>query len=229
MESGLCRPVQTGIRHALREGSMTQEDLKRERARLVALSLELIEQRGAEVNKTILAQAAQLSRSRIDALFPEESDLFDAIAEDFYAPDIAIMEEVVASDLPIRRKFYEFFARRFVRQQARYRANSETFALYLELGQARFEQVRGYIDLADHYLSELVAQAQAEGYFDGLKIDRTLSLINQMVVCYTSPQMMIILEERLETGKLAQIIDTLFDGLTAETGGSAGVAGLRLA
>ena len=208
---------------------MTQEDLKRERSRLVTLSMELIEQRGTEINKAILAQSAQLTRSRIDALFPEDSDLFDAIVEDFYAPNVAIMEEVVASDLPIRRKFYEFFARRFVRERARYRANPDIFALYLELGQARFEQVRGYIDLADHYLSELVAQAQAEGYFGGLKIDRALTLINQMVVCYTSPQMMIILEERLETGKLAQIIDTVFDGLTAETGGAAGVAGLRLA
>ena len=208
---------------------MTQEDLKRERSRLVTLSMQLIEQRGTEINKAILAQSAQLTRSRIDALFPEDSDLFDAIVEDFYAPNVAIMEEVVASDLPIRRKFYEFFARRFVREQARYRANPDIFALYLELGQARFEQVRGYIDLADHYLRELVAQAQAEGYFGGLKIDRALTLINQMVVCYTSPQMMIILEERLETGKLAQIIDTVFDGLTAETGGAAGVAGLRLA
>lgn len=208
---------------------MTQEDLKRERSRLVALSMELTEQRGAEVNKAMLAQAAQLSRSRIDTLFPEDSDLFDAIVEDFYAPDIAIMEEVVGSDLPIRRKFYEFFARRFIREQARFRANPDTFALYLELGQARFEQVRGYIDLADHYLSELVAQAQAEGYFGGLKIDRALSLINQMVVCYTAPQMMVMMEERLETGKLAQIIDTLFDGLTVETGGAAGVSGLRLA
>lgn len=208
---------------------MTQEDLKRERSRLVALALELTEQRGAEITKAILAQSAQLSRSRIDTLFPEEDDLFDAIVEDFYAPDIEIMEDVVGSDLPIRRKFYEFFARRFVREQSRFQANPDAFALYLELGQARFEQVRGYIDLADHYLSELVAQAQAEGYFDGLSIDRALSLINQMVVCYTSPQMMIILEGRLETAKLAQIIDTLFDGLTAETGGAAGVSDLRLA
>ena len=208
---------------------MTQEDLKRERSRLVALSMELIEQRGTEINKAILAQAAQLTRSRMDTLFPDDSDLFDAIVEDFYAPAIAIMEEVVASDLPIRRKFYEFFARRFIREQERYRANPDTFALYLELGQARFAHVQGYIDLADHYLSELVAQAQAEGYFDGLKIDRALTLINQMVACYTAPQMMVLMEERLKTGKLAQIIDTLFDGLTAETGGAAGVTDLRLA
>ena len=65
---------------------MTQEDLKRERSRLVALSMELIEQRGTEINKAILAQAAQLTRSRMDTLFPDDSDLFDAIVEDFYAP-----------------------------------------------------------------------------------------------------------------------------------------------
>ena len=208
---------------------MTQDDLKLERSKLVKLAMELVERKGTEVTRLMLANESQLARSRIEHIFPEEADLFDAIVEDWYAPDIAIMEEVVASELPIQRKFYEFFARRFVREQERFRANPDTFALYLELGQARFEQVRGYIDLADHYLSELVAQAQAEGHFDGLKIDRALSLINQMVVCYTSPQVLMMLDGRLDESKLAQIIDTMFAGLTARTGSAAGVSNLRLA
>ena len=94
---------------------MTQDDLKQERGKLVKLAMELVERRGTEVTRLMLANESQLARSRIDHIFPEEADLFDAIVEDWYAPDIAIMEEVVASGLPIQRKFFEFFARRFVR------------------------------------------------------------------------------------------------------------------
>jgi TetR/AcrR family transcriptional regulator, repressor of the ameABC operon len=140
------------------------------------------------------------------------------------------MEEVVASDLPIRRKFYEFFARRFARQRARFRKDPAAFAVYCEVGTDNFENVSGYIDLADHYLAELIAQAQEEGHFAGLGINRALSLINQMVVCYTLPQMLMILDEdKLEDSKLATIIDTLFDGLSGEARGAAPVVGLRIA
>ena len=89
--------------------------------------------------------------------------------------------------------------------------------------------MRGYIDLADHYMSILVAEAQAEGYFDGLKIDKAMSLINQMVICYTSPQVMMMLGERLTEAKLAAIVDTMFSGLSAADGGARSVADLRLA
>lgn len=208
---------------------MTQDDLHNERGRMVRLAMDLIERRGDAVSKAVLAAEADTSRSRIDAIFPEENDLFDAILADWYAPDIAIMEQVIESDLPVQRKLYEFFARRFTREQERYRRDPAAFALYFELGHARFEQVRGYIDLADHYLSILVAEAQAEGFFAGLKIDKALSLINQMVICYTSPQFMMMLDERLTEKKLSQIIDTLFAGLTGKDGGSRGVEGLRLA
>lgn len=208
---------------------MTQDDLQNERHRMARLAMDLVERRGAEVSKAALATEAQISRSRMDALFPAEDDLFDAILEDWYARDIAIMEEVVESDLPIQRKFYEFFARRFTREQARFRKDSDMFALYVELGNARFEQVRGYIDLADHYLSVLIAEAQSEGFFAGLKIDKAMSLINQMVICYTSPQFMIMLGDKLTEEKLGAIIDTMFAGLTADDGGARGVADLRLA
>ncbi|MXO91641.1 hypothetical protein [Pontixanthobacter aquaemixtae] len=208
---------------------MTQDDLQEERGGLVRLAMRLIERRGSEVSRAILASEAEIARSRIDAIFPEEDDLFQAILEDWYAPDIAIMEEVIESDLPIQRKFYEFFARRFAREMDRYRQDPAQFALYVELGTARLEQVRGYIDLADHYMSILVAEAQAEGFFADLKIDQAMSLINQMVICYTSPQVMMMLGDRLTEEKLGQIIDTLFAGLTAKKGGARGVASLKLA
>ena len=208
---------------------MTQDDLKSERRRLVHLAMQLIERRGAEITRATLASEAQISRARVEGIFPEDSDLFDAIVEDWFAPDVQIMEEVIESELPIQRKFYEFFARRFLREQARLRKDPDTFALYLELGEAHLEQVRGYIDLADHYMSVLVAEAQSEGFFKGLKIDQAMSLINQMVICYTSPRVLLMLGDRLSEEKLAQIIDTMFAGLAVENGSAGGVASLRLA
>ena len=87
--------------------------------------------------------------------------------------------------------------------------------------------MQGYIELADHYLTEIIAEAQAEGYFKDLSLSRALTLINQMVVCYTSPQVMMMISDRLVEDKLAAIIDTLFAGLSAEDGGAAGVTGLK--
>ncbi|MEX0342206.1 MAG: hypothetical protein AB3N06_06445, partial [Erythrobacter sp.] len=147
----------------------------------------------------------------------------------WYSHDVAIMEEVVNCELPIQRKFYEFFCRRFLRERERYDEDPALFALYCELGAERFEQVRGYIDLADHYLSELIAQAQSDGYFANLPIDRALSIINQMVIAYTSPQVMTMIAPRLNEDKLAVIIDTMFAGLSAEEGGARGLEGIRSA
>lgn len=206
---------------------MTKDDLAKEKERLVTLSIELIARRGASIDRAILASEAGLARSRIEAVFAEEAELIDGIVEQWYAPDIAIMEQVVTSDLPIRRKFYEFYARRWERDHERFVHDADLYALYLELGEQHFERVRGYIDLADHYLTELIAQAQDEGYFEGLAIDRALTLINQMMICYTSPQMMMIIGERLQTEKLAAILDTIFAGLSAKDGGAMGVETLK--
>lgn len=201
-----------------------RDTLKRE---LVTLAMDMIARRCAVVGKVELAAEARMARGRIDDIFPEEDDLFDAIVEHWYADDIVTMEEVIASALPIRRKFYEFFVRRFVRERERHARDPAVFALYVEMGSEKFERIRGYIDLADHYLSELIAQAQDEGFFPELTIDRALTLINQMVICYTSPQMMMIAGERLHEDKLAAIVDTLFAGLAGGDRGSAGVRGLR--
>ncbi len=208
---------------------MTAAELDARRVELTKQAMDLIAKRGAMIGKSDLAAETRVSRARIDAIFPEESDLFESIVEQWYAHDIEIMEAVVAADLPVQRKFYEFFARRFARERERYSEDPALFALYVELGSERIEQVRGYIDLADHYLTELIAQAQAEGFFAGLTINRALTLINQMVICYTSPQMMMILEDRLAEDKLAAIVDTLFGGLSAADRGAAPVTALRIA
>ena len=133
---------------------MTIDDLEREKVRLVQLAMDLIARRGAAIDRLTLAAEAGVARARIDSIFPEDSDLIDGIVAEWYAPDLAIFEEVVESDLPIQRKFYEFYARRFAREQERFARDPELYALYLELGEAHFERVRGYIDLADYYLTE---------------------------------------------------------------------------
>lgn len=200
-----------------------------EKARLVSLAMRLIEQRGGEATRSALAAAAGIPRARVELIFPEETDLFDAVVETWFAEPTAIMEEVLASDLPPNRKMYEFFARRFRLQRARFRADPAGFKVYCELGSTQFERVRSYIDLADHYLCELIAQAQAEGAFQGLAIDEALSLINQMTHVYTMAEILTYLDERLSEEKLGRIVDTLFAGLSGEERGARGITGLRAA
>lgn len=74
--------------------------------------------------------------------------------------------------------------------------------------------MRGYVDLGDHYLSIIVAEALEQGYFEGLSIDEAVSLINQMVQCYTSPDILFrVGTTKLSVTKLAMIVDTVFLGL----------------
>lgn len=200
-----------------------------ERARLTGVAMRLIEQRGSGVTRLDLATATGLPRARIEAIFPEEESLFDATVETWFAEHIAIMEEVLASDLPPNRKMYEFFARRFALNRARYHSDPAAFKVYCELGSLHFERVRSYVDLADHYLCELIAQAQVDGAFEGLAIDEALSLINQMVVPYTLADIITFMDHRLSEEKLGRIIDTVFAGLSAADGGARGVKGLRAA
>ncbi len=199
------------------------ESIAAEKRRLVAAAMDLIARNRESLSKASLAADLRVPRAKIDAVFAEDADLAAAIVDAWFAPDVAIMEEVVASDLPPNRKMYEFFARRFLVEQQRYQEDPALFALYLEMGQQYFANVEGYIQLADHYLTEIIAEAQAAGYFEGLSLSRALTLINQMVICYTSPQLMLIIASRLSETKLAAIVDTLFVGLTAEDRGASGL------
>ncbi|ANY19251.1 hypothetical protein A6F68_00722 [Tsuneonella dongtanensis] len=200
-----------------------------EKVRLVRAAMRMIEQTGHDVTRAALASGGGFPRARVEAIFPEETDLFDAIVENWFVGHIAIMEEVLATDLPPNRKMFEFFARRFVLQRERFRADPAAFRVYCELGSVHFERVRSYVDLADHYLCELIAQAQAEGAFEGLAIDEALSLINQMVHPYIFAEALTYLDHRLSEEKLGRIVDTLFAGLCAADRGARGVKGLRAA
>lgn len=208
---------------------VSEEETGRERARLAREAIKLIARRGEAISRATLALELRLSRTRIEALFPDDDDLFAAIVDEWYADDADFMAEIVKSNLPVRRKMYEFYAQRYRRERERFLADPATFELFVELGSDRFELVRGYIELADHHLTEIIAEAQAEGFFPDLSLDRALTLINQMVICYTSPQMMIIIDHRLAEDKLAAIVDTIFEGLSGKDGGAAGTARLRVA
>ena len=208
---------------------MAAETRQVERRRAAVHVKELFEESGEEVGLVDLAASGRVSRRKLQELFDDDDDLFEAMVELWFEPHVEIMEEVVAIDLPPNRKMYEFFVRRFRVNRERFRDDPKSFALMCEAGAARFERVRGFVDLADHYLSELIAQAQAEGHFPGFEIDQALSLINQMVNNYTFPDVLIHIDEKLSEEKLAHIIDAIFIGLSAENGGASGVNSIRIA
>lgn len=205
--------------------ALTETAREAERERIARHVLDLVKERGSEVPWTVAMAESGLTRARFEALFADYDDLFDAVAQTWLAPQLAVMEEVLSSNLPPQRKMYEFFRRRFVIAQGRFREDPQFFTVLCEMGAANFERVRSYVDLADHYLCELIAEAQAEGFFAGLGIDEALSLINQMVTVYTMPDALIYLGDKLNEAKLARIVDTMFIGLSGEAGADA--AGLN--
>jgi TetR/AcrR family transcriptional regulator, repressor of the ameABC operon len=93
---------------------MISGGLDDQRERIAQFAYDLIRLRLDEVTPDVLAAEAGTARHRLEVLFPDEADLFEAVAELWFRPLTAMMEEVLASDLPANRKMYEFFARRFV-------------------------------------------------------------------------------------------------------------------
>ena len=208
---------------------LSPETRESERKRIAQMVLDLVKERGTEIPYTVAISESGLTRARFEQLFEDYDDMFDAIAQSWLHPHMVVMEEVLATDLPPIRKMYEFFRRRFVISRDRWTEDPESFTIICEMGAANFERVRSYVDLADHYLCEVIVQAQADGYFTGLEIDETLSLINQMITHYAIPDSLIYLGDKLTEEKLARIIDTIFTGLSGETGASArGVNTLRV-
>lgn len=205
-------------------------DIDAGRLQLIELVIDLIQERGSSaVTMTEIAARANMSPASLYRYFESKDALIEAVAGHWFQPKVEIMEEVVASDLPPRRKMFEFFARRFALMKAEWERDSVTFGTYVELGSENFELIRSYIDLGDHYLSEIIGEAMADGHFAGLEIDEALSLINQMVNVYVNIGAMEQLMPRLSSDKLARIIDAVFDGLSAADRGAKAVSGLRAA
>ena len=207
-----------------------QTDLDGGREALLALMVDLIEERGSSAfTMTELAARAGMSTANLYRYFESKEALIEAVAEHWFQPKVEIMEEVVASDLTPRRKMYEFYARRFSRMKAEWERDPVAFANYVELGKEHFELVRSYVDLGDHYLAVIIGEAQAEGYFAGLSIDEAISLVNQMTGLYVNIAAMELIMPKLSNDKLARIIDAVFDGLSAHDRGAKAVSGLRAA
>jgi AcrR family transcriptional regulator len=200
------------------------------RARLVDLAQTMVEERGgAGLNLSELAARAGISQGHLSRYFETREALMEAIADHWFQPMVEIMEEVLASDLPPRRKMYEFFARRFVVMRKKWEVDPVKLQTYIEVGSDYFEQVRSYIDLGDHYLGEIIGEGMSDGHFAGLEVDETISLVNQMCAPYCALQTMTMFMERLSEDKLARIIDAVFDGLSAQDRGAKALTGLRAA
>ena len=193
-------------------------DIDAGRAQLLDRVEGLIRQRGATtVTIAELAAAAGMSAGNLYRFFDSKEALYEAIAERWFAPKIAIMEQVVESDLSPRDKLYQFFARRFVLMRDGYDAEPQLFQSYVELGQEHFDTVRGYVDLADHYLAMVLAEAIDAGHFPGLTIDQAVSLVNLMIQPFCNPELMMMLRHSVTEEKLARIVDAMLSGLRAGT------------
>lgn len=207
-----------------------QTDVEAGRETLIALTIQLLEERGTSaITMTELAARAGMSAPNLYRYFDSKEALVEAVAERWFRPKVEIMEEVVASDLLPRRKMYEFFARRFARMKSEWERDPVAFASYVEIGREHFELIRGYIDLADHYLAVIIGEAMAEGHFEGLSVDEALSLVNQMINVYVNIGAMEHLMHRLSEEKLARLIDAAFDGLSGIDRGARALVGLRAA
>ncbi|MFM2410463.1 MAG: hypothetical protein RL481_1291 [Pseudomonadota bacterium] len=199
-----------------------QTDIEAGRQELLDIADDLVRKRGGvDLSMTELASAAGMSPSNLYRFFESKEALMEAAAGRWFDPKIAIMEDVVAAALPPREKLYQFFARRFILMRDQFREDPEFFKSYLELGQQHFEVVRGYVDLGDHYLAIIAAEAMDEGHLPGLSIDEAVSLINQMVQCYCNPDALLYLDPKLSEEKLGRIIDTILIGLGHDFGSAA--------
>ncbi|MBX9663971.1 TetR/AcrR family transcriptional regulator, partial [Novosphingobium sp.] len=109
-----------------------QSDIEAGQERLVVLACALIEERGGQaLTMQEVAARAGISPAQVLRYFESREALLEAVAEYWFRPKVAIMEEVVASELPPRRKMYEFFARRFVMLRDAYRADPVAHEMYV--------------------------------------------------------------------------------------------------
>jgi AcrR family transcriptional regulator len=207
-----------------------QADIEAGREALIGHVVDLIEERGsAAITMTEIAARAGMSPANLYRFYDSKEALVEAVAEHWFRPKVAIMEEVVGSDLPPRRKMYEFYARRFAMMKAEWERDPVAFANYVELGKENFELVRSYVDLGDHYLAMIIGEAMADGHFAGLDVDEAISLINQITSVYVNIGAMELVMPKLTEDKLARIVDAVFDGLLGADRGAKGVSSLRAA
>src|SRR3989344_899146 len=140
--------------------------------------------------ETEVAAACGMSQSSFYRYFASKEAFFEAIAGRWFEELNQIMEDVVASDLPPREKLFEFFARRAAGKRARFEADPNLFRANMDLGEEHWEVIRGYVDLADHYMAVILGEAMAEGYFPGYDLDHVVSLTNLVMQPFCNPFVM---------------------------------------
>lgn len=184
------------------------------RIQLMEAAEEMVRTRGAiNLSLTEVAAACGMSQSSFYRYFASKEAFFEAIAGRWFEELNQIMEDVVASDLPPREKLFEFFARRVAVKRARFEADPNLFRANMDLGEEHWEVIRGYVDLADHYMAVILGEAMAEGYFAGYDLDYVVSLTNLMLQPFCNPFVMMDMIRTATPDNLRIVINTLFDGL----------------
>lgn len=184
------------------------------RIQLMEAAEDMVRARGAiNLSLTEVAAACGMSQSSFYRYFASKEAFFEAIAGRWFEELNQIMEDVVASDLPPREKLFEFFARRVAVKRARFEADPNLFRANMDLGEEHWEVIRGYVDLADHYMAVILGEAMAEGYFPGYDLDHVVSLTNLMLQPFCNPFVMMDMIRTATPDNLRIVINTLFDGL----------------
>ena len=194
-----------------------ETDIAATRYRIIAAADRMIQEKGAiSFTMSDLATAVGMSPSNLYRFFENKDALAEAMAGEWFAELLVIMEELVSADIPVEEKLYQFFAKRVVIKRARYEDDPELFESYMELGDEHFDVIKGYVDLADHYMASILAEAMEKGYFKGLELDAVVSLVNTMMQPFCNPQLMMQMMHLATEERLRIVINTIFKGLQAD-------------
>ena len=195
-----------------------ETDIAATRSRIIAAADRMIQEKGAiSFTMTDLATAVGMSPSNLYRFFESKDALAEAMAGEWFAELLVIMEDLVSADMPVEEKLYQFFAKRVVIKRARYEDDPELFESYMELGDEHFDVIKGYVDLADHYMASILAEAMEKGYFKGLELDAVVSLVNTMMQPFCNPQLMMQMMHLATEERLRIVINTILNGLRADT------------
>ncbi|MGB5723739.1 MAG: TetR family transcriptional regulator [Parasphingorhabdus sp.] len=207
-----------------------ETDIEATRARIMDAADRIIQDRGAiSFTMTDLATAVGMSPSNLYRFFENKDALAEAMAGEWFAELLVIMEGLVSAEMPVEEKLYQFFAKRVIIKRARYEEDPELFESYMELGDEHFEVIKGYVDLADHYMASILAEAMEKGYFKGLELDTVVSLVNTMVQPFCNPRLMMQMMHLATEDRLRVVIDTILNGMRATEAQTRTRSGLHIA
>tara|TARA_R110002033_G_scaffold7454_3_gene27322 strand:- start:785 stop:1423 length:639 start_codon:yes stop_codon:yes gene_type:complete len=194
-----------------------ETDIEATRIKIMEAADRLIQDRGAiSFTMADLATVVGMSPSNVYRFFESKDALAEAMAGEWFAELQVIMEALVSADIPVEEKLYQFFANRLVVKRARYEDDPELFEAYMDLGDEHFEVIKGYVDLADHYMASILAEAMEKGYFKGLELDSIVSLVNTMMQPFCNPRIMMQMMHVATEERLRIVVNTILNGLRAD-------------